>query len=964
MAEDEKMQGNEVANGTNVFEMLNSQLRAALKKRFDQPTLPQKLAIPSILGGKNTLVISETGSGKTEAVMTPVFSMMLDKNPKPIAVLYVTPLKALNRDLLDRLMWWANELGLEISVRHGDTTQHERRMQMEFPPHMLIVTLETLQPLLTAKNMREKLRNVKYVILDEVHEAIESKRGIQLALGLERLRKLCGDFQLIMLSATIGSPDKVAAFFAAGKDVNIVRAETAKQFDIRVISPEPQPGDAEIAHAVYTTEETAARLRAIMELVKSARSSLTFTNTREFAEILVSRIRTIDKRFPVGIHHSSLSKTVRIDTEKKFKAEEIKSIICTSSLQLGIDIGSIDLVLQYMSPRRVTQLAQRVGRAGHGMDRVSRGIVIATDEDDCFEAAVIARRALAGELEPTRFHTNSLDVLAHQIVGMTLEDWKLDVQETYKTVVRAWPYGTLSMTDFLSVARQLKILGLVFYDETAAVAKRLIEKKKRGFEYYFSQLSTIPTTKQYRVFNTLEQTFVGTLDEEFMALHGEPDTTFIVKGEPWRILEVEEDKVLVEPSADIDAAIPGWDGELMPVDYGVAQEVGALRRRIAELLQKKGEREAEEEIKKFYPIDDGVAHKMVKIIKQQAKSESGVVPDEHRILIEDYENLIVIHACFGSVVNDTIGRFIAALLTARVGSVGFKSDPYRIMVQFQTKEGAKNAELVKEILLNTKPEHIRDYLELSLSKSEMFEWRFVHVAKRFGAFSNDVQFGRTRLKNIIGEYAGTPIYKETLREIETEKLDIAKAADVLREMQAGKIKLLFHTGRGISPLGKLGVKHKYAEVIGPEKPTKEIMELFRRRIMGTKERLVCMNCGEWSQTYTIKDMPESIKCPKCEAKLLAIVHPLSTETQKAVQKHLKHRQMSETDRELVERAQKSADMYITYGRNAVIIMAGRGIGPATAKRILAKYHVKVDDLLKDMRDAEVQFTKTKKFWKT
>jgi len=961
LAEAEASQGKEAEK--NVFELLNPQLRVTLKKRFDQPTLPQKLAIPPILAGKNALVISETGSGKTESVALPIFSMILDKNPKPIAALYVTPLKALNRDLLDRLMWWANELGLELSVRHGDTTQHERSMQREFPPHMLIVTLETLQPLLTAKTMREKLRNVRYVILDEVHEAIESKRGIQLSLGLERLRKLCGEFQLIMLSATVGSPDKVAAFFAGGRDVQLIRAETAKQFDIRVISPEPQAGDEEIANALYTTEETAARLRAIMEMIKSARSSLTFTNTREFAEILVSRIRTLDKHFPVGIHHSSLSKTVRIDTEKKFKAEEIKSIVATSSLQLGIDIGSIDLVLQYMSPRRVSQLAQRVGRAGHGMDRVSRGIVIATDEDDCFEASVIARRALAGELEPTRFHTNALDVLAHQIVGMTLEDWKIKVADAYATVRRAWPYHTLTMQDFLSVARQLKILGLVFYDETAPAAEQMVEKKKRGFEYYFSQLSTIPTTKSYRVFNTLEQTFVGTLDEEFMALHGEPGTTFIVKGEPWRILEVEEDRVLVEPANNLDAAIPGWDGELMPVDFGVAQEVGALRRRIAELIAKDG-RSVKDDVKRLYPVDDGVAEKMIKVIRQQMKSEAGVVPDEHNVLVEDFENLIVIHSCFGSVVNDTIGRFLAALLTTRVGSVGFKSDPYRIMVQFQTKEGAKNAELVREILMKTNPEHLQDYLELSLTKSEMFEWRFVHVAKRFGAFSRDVQFGRTRLKNIIAEYAGTPLYKETLREIETEKLDVAKAIEVMREMQSEKIKLLFHTGRGISPLGRIGVKHKYAEIIGPEKPTKELMALFNRRIMGTKERLVCVNCGEWSQTYTIKDMPADVKCPKCSAKLLAIVHPMDTQTQKSVLKKVKGRELSTTDADLVERARKSSDMYITYGRNAVIIMAGRGIGPATAKRILSRYHVKVEDLLKDMREAEVQFTKTKKFWKT
>ncbi|MCX6820951.1 MAG: hypothetical protein NT016_03305 [Candidatus Aenigmarchaeota archaeon] len=346
------------------------------------------------------------------------------------------------------------------------------------------------------------------------------------------------------------------------------------------------------------------------------------------------------------------------------------------------------------------------------------------------------------------------------------------------------------------------------------------------------------------------------------------------------------------------------------------------------------------------------------------KSEAGVVPDEHKVLVEDYENLIIVHSCFGSVVNDTIGRFLAALLTTRVGSVGFKSDPYRIMVQFQTREGAKNAELVRKILMKTNPEHLQDYLELSLTKSEMFEWRFVHVAKRFGAFTRDVQFGRTRLKNIIAEYIGTPLYKETLREIETEKLDVRKSSEMLRELQAGRIKLLFHTGKGISPLGRIGVKHKYAEIIGPEKPTKELMALFNRRIMDTKQRMVCMNCGEWSQTYTIKDMPADIKCPKCSAKLLAIVHPMDMETQKAVLKKLKDRPLGTTDQEMLERARKSSDMYITYGRNAVIIMAGRGIGPATAKRILGRYHVKVEDLLKDMREAEVNFTKTKKFMKT
>jgi len=950
----------------NPFERLNEKLKPYVKERFKEPTLPQKLAIPLILDGENIMIISETGTGKTESVMLPIFSKLMEEDPKPITVLYVTPLKSLNRNLLDRLIWWANKLELDIAVRHGDTTPYQRKQQMEFPPHILIVTLETLQPLLTGKRVREHLRNVKYVILDEVHEAVSSKRGIQLAIGLERLKKLSGDFQLITLSATIGSPDKVAAFFAAGSNVKIVHAETPKQFDIQVISPKEEAEDDKIAKAIYTTKDTAARLRTIMDLIGESRSSLTFTNTREFAEILASRIKKIDANFPVDIHHGSLSKTVRISTENRFKDEEIKSIVCTSSLQLGIDIGSIDLVIQYMSPRRVSQLVQRVGRAGHGIERVSRGVVIATDEDDCFEASVIARRALAGQIEPTKFHTNSLDVLAHQLVGMTIEDWKLNVLETYNMINKAWPYSTLSYNAFMDVCRQLQRLGLVFFDTEPNVKgdkqndTQTIGKKRRGFTYYFSNLSTIPSRKQYKIFNLLDQSFVGVLDDEFIALHGDSGTTFIVKGEPWQIIEIEDDKVIVEPSSDVEAAVPGWIGELIPVDFIVAQEVGKLRGEIAEWLDEMTENKAIEKLAKEYPIDQNTSKKMVKLIKNQKKHSKKFIPDNKSIMIEDFQNVVVIHACFGSVVNDTLGRFLAALLTTRLGSVGLKVDPYRIMIQFQPKQ--MNIEMIKEVLRTTAPDHLRTYIEMSVTKSDMFEWKFIHVAKRFGAFAKDVQFGRTRMKNLIGEYVGTPLYKETMREIETDKLDIEKATEILKQIQNDEIKIV-HKKKGLSPIGKIGIRHKYAEIIGPERPAKELFELFKHRIMGSKTRLTCMNCGGWTQMYIIKDMPEEVKCPKCGALSLAIVPYRQNDITKVVQKKLNGKDLSADEQKMFERAEKSVELYMTYKRGAAIMLAGRGVGPHTAKKILRKYHESVEDLLNDVLKAERQFMKTKKYWK-
>jgi ATP-dependent Lhr-like helicase len=931
-----------------VFELLNPELQNVIKKRFKDPTLPQQLTIPVILSGVNVLLIAETGTGKTESAMLPVFNSILTEKPKPISALYITPLKALNRDLMDRMLWWANHLGLEIGVRHGDTSAYERKLQVEFPSNLLFVTLETLQPILIGKRIRELLRNVKWVILDEVHEIADSKRGVQLALALERLKELCGDFQLIMLSATVGQPEEVAKFFSSNKVVKIIKADTTKKMEIKVIYPEPIPQDKRIAEKIFSSQETAARLRTIMELIKNSQSTLTFTNTREFAEVLTSRIKNLDKKFPVAIHHSSLSKEVRIKAEKEFKEEKLKSLISTSSLQLGIDVGSVDLIIQYMSPRQISQLVQRVGRSGHALEKISKGIIISTDEDDVFESAVIARKALAGELEPIKFHENSYDVLAHQLIGLTFDFGKIELEKAYEIIKRASPYRNMTYAEFLEVCKQLERLGLAFLDG-------YIKKRTRGFDYYFTQLSTIPSIKQYRIFNTLDNSFVGVLDEEFVALHGEVGTTFIVKGESWKIVDVTEDKILVEPTVDVEAAIPGWEGELIPVPLEVSQEVGRLRRIIFEKLKDESERETINELCKLYPIDENCARLMIDTIKKQKKY--GVIPDDKTILIEEADNFVVIHSCFGTQVNDTIGRFLSALLTARVGSVGLKVDPYRIMIEFQQK----NIDLVKEILFNTPPEHFRSYLEMSLSNTQLFEWKFIHVARRFGAISRDAEFGKLKMKKIIEEYVGTPIYKETLKELETEKLDVEGAIDTIKKIQSKQISVVFKSGS--SYLGNIGIKHKFGELVAPKKPELEIFELFKNRLLNTKVRLVCVNCGQWYESYIIKDMPEDVKCRKCSARFLNITRSTGQENLKVIKKNIRKSPLTTEEKRRFERIKATADLYLTYRKNAVIALGGRGVGPVTANRILRKYHKTQDDLLRDILEAERQFIKTKKYWK-
>jgi ATP-dependent Lhr-like helicase len=560
---------------------------------------------------------------------------------------------------------------------------------------------------------------------------------------------------------------------------------------------------------------------------------------------------------------------------------------------------------------------------------------------------VIARKAMAREFEPIIRHSQPYDVLAHQIIGMTFDFGPVEPERIYNVVKRAWPYRNLKYAEFMEVCNQLNRLGLVFLEKT-------INKKRRGFEYYFTQLSTIPDTRNYRVISMYDNSYVGVLDEEFIAVHGEVGATFILKSEAYRIISIEGDKIMVEPVADVGAAIPGWEGELIPVPHDVAQEVAKIRGEVAGILGKKSDRDAEKFLMGKYPIDRSCAEKMVSLVKKQMKF--GVVPDEKTILVEDFENLVVINSPFGSKVNDTLGRFISSMLTNRIGAVGLKTDPYRIMIQFQKK----NKELVKEILMETDLKHFRTYVEMSLSKGELFDWKFVHVAKRFGAFSRFAEFGKIRMKKIVEDFAGTPLYEETLKELETEKMDMDGALEVMKKIQSGEYSLILKDG--ISAIGRIGLEHKYAEIIGPGKPEVEIFSLFKKRLLGTKITMVCVNCGDWSQTFTCSEVEDTLKCGKCGSGLLASTNPRNVEPKKVTKKALKKLETTPEEGKKWDTLRDNAEMFMTYKSKAVVALAGRGVGPATARRLLAKWYKDEDSFLKAILDAERQFVKNRQFW--
>ncbi len=908
----------------------------------------QEMASLKILEGKDCLLIAPTGTGKTLAVMLPIFSLWASEKHKPISILYITPLRSLNRDLLGRLKWWASELDMEIAVRHGDTTQYERTKQAEIPSDILITTPETLQSMLTGSLMRKNLANVRFVVVDEAHELINSKRGAQLSIGLERLRRVSGDFQTVGLSATIGNPSEVASFLNGSRPCEIIKSVDTRKSNIVVETVGAIEADTKTASDLLVGIDTAARLRRIHETLGNRKSVLVFTNTREFAEILSSRLKKFSGH-RVETHHGSLAKDVRIEFEKGFKEEAIKALVATSSLELGIDIGSVETVIQYQSPRQVSKLVQRVGRSGHSVGKTPEGIILATGVDDAIESAAIAKLAAEGRIENPKPHKLALDVMAHQIVGMAIESYAITMKEIYDTITRSYLYKGLALETFYSVCRQLQQLGHIYINQDSIV------RRKSGWQYYFENLSTIPSVRQYRIFDLVSRKHVGTLDEEFIALHGSPGTTFVVKGQSWRITDVDNDVVNVELTDDMEAAIPAWEGELIPVPNEVAKEVLKIKSKVSSMIA--GGIDTAE-IHKFlmdeYPVDAETAKLIVRSVKKQSKD---FLFTTDSIVVETFGDMVVIHAHYGSLVNDTLGRALAFWLTNKTGAATLKTDPYRITIRCQ--KGA--APYVTEFFSSVSEKELGRLLRKNIHRSDLFKWRFFYNAKRFGAIAKTADLGKVPLGKIMETYESTPIYEETMREILLEKQDVPMACRVLEDINSGKIAI--RKAEGPSFFGKLALDKSFGEVIGSERPEAEILNIFKERIRESRIRLICMNCGKWTWLGSVKEAPEKPKCQKCKAMLVTVTSERDRITEQAVLRKSLGKTLDAGQTKLFEDALKIADLVMVGGKNAIIALAGRGVGYATTSRILSKYHSDEDDLYRDILAAERQYFRTKRFWK-
>jgi ATP-dependent Lhr-like helicase len=915
----------------NCFDLLDSRLRDALARLgISAPSDAQEQMIPALMRGEDLLLVAPTGIGKTEAAMLPIFNDILNSDPDGFYVLYITPLRALNRDMLRRLEWFGQQLGITVGVRHGDTSQYERAKQSKHPPQILITTPETFQILLTGKKLALHLRNVRWVVVDEIHELAQDERGAQLSVGLERLASLTGKkFRRIGLSATIGTPEDVAGFLGGAiTKIKIINVAREKKMDIIVSFPKPAGHDKNLSDKIHSDLDSAARLRRCKELIDSHKSTLLFVNTRNTAEVLAARFHLMDEEYKVGVHHGSLFKNVRVQMEEEFKSGILKGLICTSSLELGIDVGSADFTIQYNSPREATRLIQRVGRAGHSIGETSKGEIIADTPDDLLEAAVIARRALAGELEETAIRQNPMAVLANQIVGFTMESGDWDPDGFFEMLRRSCVFRDLARGEYDKVLRQLGELRIIWLGED------YVSKSRNSLGYFFDNVSMIPDERTFKVVDMTTRRIIGTLDEGFVVAYAEPDAPFIVRGLPWRIVDIQEDSILVEPAKEL-GVVPSWAGEEIPVPFSVAQEVGRLRETI-----------------NFddYPLTESAKKVALEYLAGQEKSGCALATDR-RIVVEKEDRLVVVNACFGSKVNETLGKLLAALVMSKLGaSVVVHTDPYRIMIQLPRP---MDVEGLISILKETKPDSLESYMRLYLRRSSYLRWKFLYVAKKFGAIKKDADYRNINIEKVMTSLEGTPIMEEAVEKCLWELMDCATAGKVLGDIQEGKISIL--TAK-LSPMGKAGIE-VYGDVLMPQRPTHAILAALKSRLEKERVAIVCTHCRR-KGIRLVGSLPEKLVCDRCGSVMQAVVRMPELEKISLLAK----KSLSAEESKHVKRIMKSANLVKTYGKKAVLALAGRGVGPENAGRLLARPHEDEDEFLAMILAAEVNYARTKKFW--
>ena len=903
---------------------LMNQIPNSLFEKFGFTNLTeiQNKASPIILQKKDCLVIAPTGSGKTECSVIPIFSIL--KNSKTngkIKALYITPLRALNRDVFRRITKYAHENELTIEIRHGDTTQKDRRKIRDNPPDILITTPETLVILLTQIKMLDALSDLEWIVIDEVHELLASERGTQLSLSIERL-ELNSKFPLtkIGLSATVGNFEEAGKFVVGTKrKCEIIRDTSVRKYDV------------EIKYVEGTISDVAEKIVEHVLDLKLDSPVLLFTNTRGEAEFLASILKE-KSSIAIELHHGSLSKEVREETEQNLREGKHGIVVCTSSLELGLDIGSVELVIHYGSPRQVSKLIQRIGRSRHNRNASAKGLIITNNSDDEFEAQAILERIKEGSIEEQKIHDGSLDVLAHHLVGLTMQIGEISVENAFELVRKAYPFRNLQLEEFVDVLDLLDANYLIFFDRT----KMTFWKKGRSFKYYFENLSTIPDILKFKVFDSVGKKIIGSLDQRFVGDFGDSGNIFVLKGSQWRILNVDEKSftVNVEPFRGGGITVPYWEGESIPIDYKTAKKVGNFRSRVS----------------------NGSLELTNKTIEKLNFDE---IPDDTNFIIESNKSQgsIVIHSCFGTKINSTLSTLLSSMLSSILGSVvDARSDGYRIVLSTRSRISEK---LFLEVIKDDYDLHFM--VTASLAGTHNVNWKTWCVAKKFGIVGRGAIYERKSARFLYERYSKTALVHEALRELFHDKYDLKNTDNLLKEIQNDKISIKWIEVDKFSKLAEPILDHTTKYYSSPANLDQGILDLVKARLEKTKHRLVCARCGKWERVFQTNEVKNILVCPYCKARQITATYYSDYDLPKIIRKKHDGKKLSSDEKHKFNRAWKVSSLVENFGKTAITVMSGYGVGADTAARILRNM-IDEEHLFKQIYEAERQYVVTRGFW--
>lgn len=787
--------------------------------KFKEFSLTQEYGVLNIWNRENILISAPTGGTKTLTAFLSILNylvMLAEKNKleDKIYAVYTSPLKALSNDIHKNLVEPLEEINalaekrnvklqkIRVGLRTGDTTASERARMAKQTPHIFITTPESLAIVLTSKKFVEKLKAVEFCIVDEIH-ALDNKRGTYLSLTLERLNEISEIFPVkIGLSATIEPMEEVARFLVGildDREVRIVRVPLIKEIDVAVLTPaEDLIEDKNIFSNFYNL---------LSALIRKHKTTLVFTNTRSATERLVNYLK---EKFPteygddnIAAHHSSLSKHHRFDIEERLRKGKLKVVVCSTSLELGIDIGFIDLVLMIGSPKGSSRALQRLGRAGHKLHETAKGRFLVTDRDDLVECSIIQKEMIERKIDKIKFPKNCLDVLAQQIYGMAIyKIW--DVNELFSVVRKSYCYSKLGRKDLLDVISYLageydldknNVYGKIWYDpETHQIGKR----GKLARVLYMTNIGTIPDESFVTVKLAPSGEQLGVIDEAFLERMKRADV-FVLGGRKYMYKYTRGMNLYVSSAEKLSPTIPSWFSEMLPLSFDSALEVGKFRELMYEkLVLGLSRKEIEEFIMEYLYVEQKTASLIYDYFNEQFRFLG--VPREGLMLIESYEdsnskkNYLIFHSMYGRRVNDALSRALGFLVGKRRGrdvEIGINDNGFYL---------AGGDLDVNRALRFIKPDNLEEVLREAIEKTDILARRFRHCATRSLMILRNYK-GRSKtvgkqqmkshfllhaVKKITSEF---PILREARREVLEDLMDIENAKKVISWIKEGGVKV-------------------------------------------------------------------------------------------------------------------------------------------------------------------------------